>query len=100
MPIYAEIKKDLVAPDGVKLELDTKTGVLTVTGPLGSLTRKFVNPKIKIERKANNISLFCKQPRRKDNALIGTWAGHINNMYNGVTNGFEFKMKIVYSHFI
>ena len=31
--------------------------------------------------------------------MVGTLASHINNMIVGVTNGFEYRMKVVYSHF-
>jgi large subunit ribosomal protein L6 len=99
MPAFAEVKKELSIPEGIKVEFDASNGKLSITGPQGSLTRRFVNPKIAIEQKGNAITLFCKFPRRKDNALIGTWTAHINNMFTGVTEGYEFKMKIVYSHF-
>ena len=99
MPVYAEIKKDIQVPEGVKIEFDSDSGELTITGPLGALTRKFNHPKIKVEYKKDNISLYCNLPRRKEIALVGTWAAHIRNMVRGTTNGFEFKMKIVYSHF-
>jgi large subunit ribosomal protein L6 len=99
MPVFAEISKEIDVPDGVKIDFDKKPGKLTVTGPLGTLTRRFINPKIQINHKENKISLYCKLPRKKDNALIGTWAAHVKNMFLGVTQGFEFKMKIVYSHF-
>jgi large subunit ribosomal protein L6 len=36
---------------------------------------------------------------RKERALMGTFKAHINNMIKGVTEGFEYKMKTVYSHF-
>ncbi len=99
MPVSAEIRKNIDFPKGVKTDYDLKSGNLTVTGPLGTLTRRFINPKIKIKNDVKNILLLCKLPRRKDNALIGTWAAHIRNMLHGVSEGFEFKMKIVYSHF-
>jgi large subunit ribosomal protein L6 len=99
MPTYAKIKKDIEVPEGVKVELSPAKNVLTITGPLGTLTRKFQNPMIKIESKDSTISLICDLPRRKDNALLGTWTAHITNMITGVTIGFEYKMKIVYSHF-
>ena len=31
--------------------------------------------------------------------MIGTFVAHINNMIKGVTEGFEYKMKTVFSHF-
>lgn len=99
MPTYAKIRKDIAVPEGVKVELSPTKTEVTITGALGTLTRKFQNPKIKINHKDSTISLTCNLPRRKDNALIGTWAAHIKNMVKGVTDGFEYKMKIVYSHF-
>jgi len=84
MPVHAEIRKYIEVTDDVKVEFNAKTGELTVTGPLGTLKRRFNSPKIKIEQQKKNISIFCNLPKKKDNALIGTW---------------EFKMKIVYSHF-
>ena len=99
MPVHAEIRKNIELTDDVKIEFNAKTGELTVTGPLGTLKRRFNSPRIKIEQQKKNISVYCNLPRKKDNSLIGTWAAHMNNMVIGVTSGFEFKMKIVYSHF-
>jgi large subunit ribosomal protein L6 len=31
--------------------------------------------------------------------MVGTLAAHIGNMIAGVTRGYEYKMKVVYSHF-
>jgi len=31
--------------------------------------------------------------------MVGTLAAHISNMIVGVTKGYEYKMKVVYSHF-
>ena len=44
-------------------------------------------------------SRFCNLPRRKEKALAGTWAAHLNNMARGLNSGFEYKLKAVYSHF-
>jgi large subunit ribosomal protein L6 len=99
MPVTYENRKTIEIPNGVKIEYSKDNGRLVITGPLGSLDRTFTHPRIKIEQKDNNIHVICKQPRRKENALVGTWDGHIRNMINGVTKGFEYKMKIVYSHF-
>ena len=60
MPAFAEVKKELNIPDGVKTELDDKTGTITVIGPQGSLSRSFSNPMISLELKNNVITLFSK----------------------------------------
>jgi len=99
MPVAAEVNKIIEIPEGVKINYTANSGELSITGPLGSLTRRFINPKITINNKNKNIIVSCSRPRKKDNALLGTWAAHITNMVTGVTAGFEYKMKIVYSHF-
>jgi large subunit ribosomal protein L6 len=99
MPVAAETRKTIEVPDGVKVTFESALGKLTITGPLGTLTRVFKNPRIKIESEKEMISVVCDKPIKKENALAGTWAAHISNMVKGVTNGFEYKMKIVYSHF-
>lgn len=99
MPVAYEAQRIVEIPKGVKIEYSKKDGDLTITGPLGSLKRSLSHPRIKIEKMNDSIYVKCNRPTKKENALIGTWAGHIRNMAQGVTSGFEYKMKIVYSHF-
>ena len=99
MPISAVVKKTIDIPEGVQVKFTKESGNLNVTGPLGNLSRTFTNPKIRINLEKNNISVVCKLPKKIDNSLLGTWYAHIKNMVHGVAQGFEYKMKIVYSHF-
>src|SRR5207302_746677 len=41
----------------------------------------------------------CEYPRRREGGLVGTFAAHLRNMIVGVTEGYAYEMKIVYSHF-
>jgi large subunit ribosomal protein L6 len=84
-------KQPITVPSGV--EVKKTDGILSVKGPLGTLTRKF-HSDIEIEINNNEINL---KPARKSNflaALWGTYASHIHNMIEGVTKGFEKKMII------
>jgi len=82
---------------GVKVEIDGQ--LVKVSGPNGKLSREFVHNRAKIMEKEGKIVVSCEMPRVKDKAVVGTFASHIRNMMDGVTSGFEYKMKIVYSHF-
>ena len=64
-----------------------------------SLTREFRHPRIEVRDSSDGIEVFCNLPRRKEKALAGTWAAHLNNMARGVDSGFKYKLKAVYSHF-
>lgn len=97
MPVTYESRKEIEIPEGVKIKIEGKE--VKVSGTNGKLIRKFSHPSLSIKKDKNKIIIFCKLPKRKENALVGTWHSHILNMIIGVTKGFEYKMKIVYSHF-
>ncbi|MCK5300544.1 MAG: 50S ribosomal protein L6 [Thermoplasmatales archaeon] len=92
-----DIKKEITIPEGIKATIINN--ILTINGEKGSLSREFTHPKIQIKIKDNTIALICKNPRKKQKALFGTFIAHINNMIKGTTKEFEYKMKTVFSHF-
>ena len=92
-----ELKDRIKIPEGVTAKVENS--VLTIKGEKGELTRDFSHPKIKIKIIDNNVEIHGKDIRRKEKARIGTSAAHIRNMIRGVTKGFEYKMKTVFSHF-
>ncbi len=91
------IEENVGIPEGVKVELSDST--VTVSGPIGKLSRSLYHPKVSISKTDSVIIVRCELPRVKEKAIVGTFAAHIRNMIEGVTNGFEYKMKVVYSHF-
>ena len=93
----AEVKEQITIPEGVTASVDN--GTLTIKGEKGELARVFSHPKINLIVNSNVVEITSKNVRKKDKALIGTFVAHINNMAKGVTNGFEYKMKTVFSHF-
>jgi large subunit ribosomal protein L6 len=97
MAAIAEIKEQITIPEGVTATLENK--VITIKGEKGELSRTFSYPKIDIKVNGNVIEIHSKNVRRKEKALIGTFVAHIKNMVKGVTKGFEYKMKTVFSHF-
>jgi large subunit ribosomal protein L6 len=92
-----EITKTVQVPDDVTLTLQGKT--VSIKGAKGSLTRDFSYAPISIEGEGKNVRISAKWPRKKEAALVGTIYSHITNMIVGVTKGFTYKLKIVFSHF-
>ncbi len=92
-----EISKTIPVPDDVTISLEGKK--LSVNGAKGSLTRDFSHAPIAIEGEGKSIRIWAKWPRKKEAALVGTIYSHINNMITGVTKGYSYKLKIVFSHF-
>ncbi len=92
-----EISKTIQVPDDVTLTLEGKK--ISVKGAKGSLTRDFSFAPISIESEGKSVRIWAKWPRKKEAALVGTIYSHIQNMITGVKKGFQYKLKIVFSHF-
>ena len=91
------IKHVIELSEGVGGAIDAGTVTLSKDGT--SLSREFINPRLSVSMNDGNIEVFCDLPRRKEKALAGTWAAHIRNMNKGLSEGFEYRLKAVYSHF-
>jgi len=85
-------------PPGVDVEVEEPARI-TVKGPKGTLTRDFSHSKVHIKRDGSNILVESYVKGRRGKSICGTVASHIRNMIKGVTEGFVYKLKIVYSHF-
>lgn len=95
MPIA--IKEEVSVPKGVELRLEGKT--VEVSGPKGKLSRKFDMPGIKLRADGQSIFIEASSTRRRHKAAVGMIRAHLQNMFKGVTEGFTYKLRVVYSHF-
>jgi large subunit ribosomal protein L6 len=84
-------------PESVNAKLEGR--IVTITGEKGELTRDFSHAPISIQLNGKTVTVQASWPRKKEAALVGTVRSHIENMVKGVTKGFTYKMKIVFSHF-
>ncbi len=90
--------REIKIPEDVNVEV-LDNGI-KVSGPKGTLERKFsLGKDLKIERLENKIKVYSLEDRRKYRALVGTIIAHIRNLFDGVTKGFTYRLKVVYSHF-
>jgi large subunit ribosomal protein L6 len=92
-----EVSRTIEVPDDVDLNVSGK--VIKVKGAKGNLTRDFSYATVAIDGEGKNVRIWAKWPRKKETALVGTIESHIKNMITGVTKGYNYKMKIVFSHF-
>ena len=84
-------------PEGVDAMLEGR--IVTIKGEKGELIRDFSHAPIQIQLDGKTVIVQASWPRKKEAALVGTVRSHIQNMVKGVTKGFTYKMKIVFSHF-
>ncbi len=91
-------KKEITVPTEVSSEVQ---GVrVKLSGPKGSIEKRFQIPKnINIEKDDSKIRVSTELDERKYKALVGTTIAHIRNAIVGVTKGYVYKLKVIYSHF-
>lgn len=92
-----ETVKWIEIPEGVEVGVDGRT--ITVKGEKGTLMRNFSHAPLSIQLDGDKVKIQTNWPRKRETALVGTIKSHIQNMITGVTNGFTYKLKIVFSHF-
>lgn len=92
-----ETVKWIEIPEGVEVGVDGRT--ITVKGEKGMLMRNFSHAPLSIQLDGDKVKIQTNWPRKRETALVGTIKSHIQNMITGVTNGFTYKLKIVFSHF-
>ena len=72
---------------------------ITVKGSKGELTRRMYHPMIVIDIAEGQVTISTESTRRSVRALVGTYAALLKVMSHGVTEGYEYHMKIVFNHF-
>jgi large subunit ribosomal protein L6 len=91
------ITYEVQIPENVELAVSGAT--VTVRGKLGELKRDFEFRAIKQQREPKRLVLTSEATRKEAKAAVGTIAAHIKNMIDGVTKGYEYRLKTVYAHF-
>lgn len=76
-----------------KTEVSYSAGVITVKGPLGTLTKVF-RPIIKVEIANGTVQLTPANSSIAAKALVGTYVSHLKNMMEGVNKPYEKKLII------
>ena len=97
MPKLDHISHSIALPEGASASI--AGDVITVSKDGQSLSREFRHHKVEVRAVNGALEVFVNLPRRSDKALAGTWAAHLRNMALGVDEGFEYRLKAVFSHF-
>ncbi len=93
-----ELPEEVVeVPEGVKATLSGN--VLAVKGPLGEVKRDFNKIVANVSLEGGVVKVTPFSLRKKHRATMGTTRSLIENMVKGVTEGFTYKLKVVFAHF-
>jgi large subunit ribosomal protein L6 len=95
------VERTVSIPNGVMADV---VGMrVTVKGPKGQLEQDFASPVfgglVKLEKADGTIKVSTAETKRKFKSEAGTVAAGIHNMMRGVTEGWTYRLKIVFLHF-
>ncbi|MCP4700608.1 MAG: 50S ribosomal protein L6 [Gammaproteobacteria bacterium] len=85
-------KKPISIPGGVEVKLDRQT--VRVTGAKGSLTHK-IPEAVEMKLIENALNFAARKQSKNSSALAGTTRALLNNMVNGVSQGFEKRLNLI-----
>jgi large subunit ribosomal protein L6 len=93
---WKEVEQVDILP-GTSVTMDDT--VVKVKGKLGESEMDFRDNYVTVALKDGKLSISTSKNNKKTNAIVGTWASEIRNMMKGVIEGYEYHMKIDYTHF-
>ncbi len=91
------IQEEIGIPEGVEVKVEGSR--VEVSGPRGKVVRSFNLRDLELKVEEGRIKLSSPSTKRKVRAMAGTVKAHLRNAFKGVTQGFVYRLKIVYSHF-
>ena len=84
-------KRPIPIPQGA--EVSVANSVVTVKGPLGTLTRP-VHAQIDLSIQPEGVIVTARRENLETKALTGTYASHVRNMLEGATKGFTKRLAV------
>lgn len=91
------VENSVGIPAEVSLTLEGKK--VTVSGERGEVVRDFGHTRLDLETDGGSLRVWAVNPKKKEASLVNTVAAHVRNMIKGVTEGFTYRLKIVFVHF-
>ena len=91
------ITRQVEIPPGVNVALEGNA--LTVSGPKGTLVRDMRFPQIDVRIEDGEVVVSTTSDKKRFLAMSGTLEAHVKGMIRGVVEGYEYRMRVVYSHF-
>ena len=92
-----EIFNHIEIPEGVEANIDGN--LIKVKGKEGNVERSFNIDNLVFENRDKKIVIGHRNSTKKEKKMTNTITAHIQNMFKGVQEKFDYKLKIASSHF-
>ena len=92
-----DLSTSLELPKGVSAKFENE--LLLVTGPLGKVQQEFSKIPVKVDINGNQITVTTHGARRQNRSILNTARSLVHNAIEGVTKGYQYKLKVIFAHF-
>jgi len=79
------------------VSLDGRTVEVSADGT--TVSKEFDYPAVDVSMDDGSVVVSTESTKRNDEAVVGTFRAHIQNMIEGVQDGYTYRLKTVYAHF-
>ncbi|MCL5786219.1 MAG: 50S ribosomal protein L6 [Candidatus Thermoplasmatota archaeon] len=84
-------------PSGVSVT--ASDGTVEISGKLGKTSRVFRSNYVRYEIADGEVKFYVSRKNKRVMSVLGTWASTLETLFRGVQQGFQYEMKIDYTHF-
>jgi len=91
-----DMVKEIEIPEGIVANIEN--AVITIKKDSNEISKK-IAPGVLITLEGNKVVLKTEKAGKSKRKNFGTMAGHIKNMIQGLTEGFEYELEICNVHF-
>ena len=74
-------------------------GIVTIKGAKGEVSKALRYPHVYIKQDGDNIVVGTNRYTKREKKIIFTYVAHLRNLIKGVTEGFTYKLVVVYAKF-
>lgn len=92
------MRAEIEIPEGVTVSIEAK--LIKAVGPLGTSSRDLSHmPLVSFKLEGNQVVVSTPRDRRQDKMFMNTAKSLIQNLIEGVTQGYKYTLEIVHVHF-
>ena len=94
--VRKDLRREIEVPEGINVEVKGKTVIMKKDS---NELQKRAYRGTEISMQGNKIIIETKKAGREKKRNFGTFVGHIKNMVEGLSKGFEYELEICNVHF-
>lgn len=95
---WASLYLDESMPTGVSAHYDSEC-TLHIKGPKGEVSKILRYPRVNIKVEGQKIIVGTDKLTQSEKKIIFTYLAHVRNLIKGVTEGFQYRLVVVYAKF-